>query len=161
MSYPGPSTTRKKVACFAHHWLLGYVWLHRISWHDIKQCKQIRCDINVTLHQVLKKLAAITRRMKNAKRRSAIIQVDLQDKVMLPTKHSPQLCILIIDSCRLEKTSKIIQSDRSPTTNIAHCTMSLSATSTRFLNTSRNGDPTTSLGSCATASPLLWQRNFP
>ena len=48
----------------------------------------------------------------------------------------------IIESWRLEKTSKIIKSNHQPIT-----TMSWSAISTRFLNTSRNGDSTTFLGS--------------
>ena len=38
-------------------------------------------------------------------------------------------------------------------------TTSLSATSTQFLNTFRDSDCTTSLGSCATASLLLLRRN--
>ena len=38
--------------------------------------------------------------------------------------------------------------------------LSLSATSPQFLNTSRDGGHTTSLGSCATASPLFLRKYF-
>ena len=65
----------------------------------------------------------------------------------------------ITESLRLEKNSKIIQSNHHPTTPCP-LTTSLSATSTQFLNTSRDSDATMSLGSCATASPLFWRRHF-
>jgi len=47
----------------------------------------------------------------------------------------------------LEKTSKIIQSNCPLITSISHSFMSLSTTSKCFLNTSMDGDYTTSLGS--------------
>jgi len=46
----------------------------------------------------------------------------------------------------LEKTSKFIQSNRPPITNISHKTKSLSTTSKRSLNTSMLSDSTISLG---------------
>ena len=56
----------------------------------------------------------------------------------------------------LEKTSGI------PKSNPTHPTMpmSRSATSLQFRNTSRDSDSTTSLGSCANASPLFLRRNL-
>ena len=52
----------------------------------------------------------------------------------------------IIDSPRLEKTSKIIQSNCTPITSISHYAMSLTTTTKCFLNTSNVDDSTTSLG---------------
>ena len=52
----------------------------------------------------------------------------------------------IMSSVRLEKTLKTIWSNRQPIPTMP-ITTSLSATSTRFLSTSRDGDPPTSLGS--------------
>jgi len=52
----------------------------------------------------------------------------------------------IIESPRLEKTYKIIQSNCQHITKIFPQTTSLSTTSKRFLNTYRDGDSTTSLG---------------
>ena len=55
-----------------------------------------------------------------------------------------------IESFRLEKTSQIPKfNPRSPPPY--PLTTSLSATFPQFLNTSRDGDPTASLGSCARA----------
>ena len=54
----------------------------------------------------------------------------------------------IIESRRLEKTTKIIKSNCEPITPCP-LTMSLSATSTRFSNTFRDGDSTTSLADCS------------
>ncbi|KAK4828859.1 hypothetical protein QYF61_000987 [Mycteria americana] len=54
----------------------------------------------------------------------------------------------ITESYRLEKTFKIIESNHKPNTaKNHHYTMSLSTSSKRPLNTSRDGDSTTSLGS--------------
>jgi len=62
------------------------------------------------------------------------------------------------EGLRLGKKSKITRSNSQPTPRCPLPT-SLSATSTRLLNASRDGDRTTSPGSCATASPLLqWKR---
>ena len=63
--------------------------------------------------------------------------------------------VRIIESLMLEKTSKIIQSNRLPIP-----TTTLSATSPWFLYTSRDGDSPTSLGSCAPASPFFLRRFF-
>lgn len=52
-----------------------------------------------------------------------------------------------IESRRLEKNSKIMQSNHPPTTNVAYYTKSLSTISTRFLKASKDVDSTTSLGS--------------
>ena len=52
----------------------------------------------------------------------------------------------IIESPRLEKSYKIIQSNCQHITKIFPQTTSLSTTSKRFLNTYRDGDSTTSLG---------------
>ena len=54
----------------------------------------------------------------------------------------------ITESLRSKKTSEITRPSLCPLTT------SVSATSPQFWNTPRDGDPTTSLGSCATASPL-------
>ena len=56
-------------------------------------------------------------------------------------------CYRITGSLRLEKTSKIFQSNLPPKTNIAYRIMSSNVISLRFLNTSRDGDSTISLGS--------------
>lgn len=53
----------------------------------------------------------------------------------------------IIESHRLEKTSKVIQSNHPPTTSMSPLTMSLRTTSKCFLDASRDGDSTTSPGS--------------
>ena len=58
----------------------------------------------------------------------------------------------IIESLRLEKTAKITQFSPNPP-HPCQLTTSLSATSPWLLNTSRDSDPTASLGSCANASP--------
>ena len=59
------------------------------------------------------------------------------------TKHD-HLTSNFIESLRLEKTTRIIKSNHQPITTIPS-TVSLSATSTHFLNTSWDGDSTTSL----------------
>ena len=56
----------------------------------------------------------------------------------------------ITELLRLEKTSKIPQPNPPPPCPLP---TSLSATSPWILDTSRDEDPITSLGSCATASP--------
>ena len=68
-----------------------------------------------------------------------------------------QFCIRITESPRLEKTSKIIQFNSPPITNI---TMSLSATSEHFLNTSRDSVSSTSLGSPFQCLNTLLEKNL-
>lgn len=58
---------------------------------------------------------------------------------------------------RLEKTSELIKSNPNP----SPLTVPLSATSLRLCNTCRDGSPSTSLCSCAPASPLFGRRNSP
>jgi len=70
------------------------------------------------------------------------------------TEHLHTWDYRMVESLRLEKASEIIQSNPTPPCPL---TTSLSATSPCSLNTSRDGDPTTSLGSCATASLLFWR----
>ena len=67
----------------------------------------------------------------------------------------------IIESPRLEKTSKIIQSNHPPITNISHYVMSLSTTSKCFLNTSMDSDSTTSVVSPFMPDHSLWEEVFP
>ena len=63
----------------------------------------------------------------------------------------------ITESLRLEKTSHPqVQPQPTPPCPL---TTALSATSPWLYNTSRDGDSTTSLGSCATALPLFWRRS--
>jgi len=69
----------------------------------------------------------------------------------------------IIESPRLEKTSKIIQSNRPPIISISHVleyNMSLSTTCKHFLNASRIGDSTTSLGSPFLHLTTLLEKKF-
>jgi len=59
----------------------------------------------------------------------------------------------MIDSLRLEKAP--VQVTQSNPSLLCPLTVSFSATSPWFFNTSRDGDPTTTLGSCANALPAL------
>jgi len=74
---------------------------------------------------------------------------------------------------KLDVQPKIIESQnhsgwerptRSPSSSPAHPTMPTAHNTqchiSTFLDTCRDGDPTTSLGSCATASPLSVRSNF-
>jgi len=65
----------------------------------------------------------------------------------------------IIESLRVEETSKITRSSHQP---IPPCplTTSLSATSPQFLNTSRHGDPTTSLAAVPIPHYTFWEEVF-
>jgi len=62
----------------------------------------------------------------------------------------------IMESLRLEKTTKIIEVNHQPipTNHVTQCL------STLFLNTSRDGDSTTSLGSLFQCLTTLSERNF-
>ena len=65
----------------------------------------------------------------------------------------------ITESLRLEKTSKILYPNHHPITSCP-LPMSLSATSTWFLNTSRDGDSTTLLGSLFKCVTILSKNKF-
>ena len=72
----------------------------------------------------------------------------------------PSLVVQPIDSLRLEKTTKFIMPNVNPSPPCP-LTMSPSATSPRFWNTSRDGDSTTSLGSlCLCLTSLSKKKLF-
>lgn len=71
-----------------------------------------------------------------------------------------EISIRFIESPRLEKNSKVIQSNCPPITSISHYTMSLSTTSEHFLNTSRDSDSITSLGSLYHCLTTLAEKKF-
>ena len=64
-----------------------------------------------------------------------------------------------IQSVRLEKTSRIIQSNHPSSANICHQTKFQSTTSTLSLNTHRNSDPSIPWAAHATAWPPFLRRN--
>ena len=84
---------------------------------------------------------------------NASITDDTEDRVYGELKWNSGSCFIlgtnnrIIESLRLEKSSKIIQSNHPPTTNILPLNHVLCTTSKHFLNTSRDSDSNTSLGS--------------
>ena len=87
-------------------------------------------------------------------RNSTILNLEVFG-VVCSSKHQGTM-----QSFRLEKTSKIPQAQPQPTTPPCPLPMSLSATSPQLWNTSRDGDPTTFLGSCASVQAFFWRINF-
>ena len=66
-----------------------------------------------------------------------------------------------VESVRLEKTSEIMKSNCHPNPPLPAKPCPQSATSTRVLNPSRDGDPTTALGSLVQCFTTLSKEIFP
>ena len=79
---------------------------------------------------------------------------------ILLRKMKLMLFYIIIESLRLEETSKIIKSNRQPNTTMPTKPCPEVPVSTRFLNISRDGDSTTSLGSLFQCLTILSVKKF-
>jgi len=106
-------------------------------------------------YKCLRKVTVQTASLKGQERdRQCSIQRKKSGKYVLKTSQST-LGSRIIESLRLEKTSKIIKSNCQPITTVSRSVMS-----TCFLNTSRDSDSTTSLGSLFQCFTSLSVKNF-